>query len=322
MDVVVGGDFPIEKDAEIGFVPARDAVSVREHPRAGLKYHLFTSDRRARVGRPHERTPPQVDLVFVGCSFTWGHGVEQEQTFPALLQERLGASAANFAFSAYGTVQSVQMLERTLDLKPRVVVYPLIADHLKRNVSPCAPAYGPVCMPVSSAAVGPSGQVTIVAPETDLFDLNVALWREFFFRKPSAVPPFAVTARAEWARLFGTPGPTAPDDATTRTAILTALLRRLAADARTSGARALVVHIPYLERGTTNDAPPPLREALARLGPDAPGFVDLTPYVRRHYAASPDAELLRFPRDRHPSPAGHGLVAAELAEPIRRLLVP
>lgn len=322
MDVVVKGDFPIEPDAEIGFVPARDAVSLREHPRAGLTYHLYTSDRRARVGRPHLRTPPQVDVLFVGCSFTWGHGVEHPQTFPALLEGMLGVPVANFAFSAYGTVQSVQTLERNLDLRPRVVVYPLIADHLKRNVSPCAPAYGPVCMPCSSAAVDPSGEVHIVPPPSDLFELNRALWKEFFFQRPSTIGPLVVTARAEWARLFRTPRPVTEDDAATRTAILIALLRRLSGDARSVGAKPLIVHLPYLERGTTNDAPGPLRDALARLGPDAPPLVDLTPAVRGHYAASPDAELLRFPRDRHPSPAGHRLVAEQLAGPLRRLLAP
>jgi hypothetical protein len=321
MDVVVQGDLPIAKDAEIGFVPARDAVSVREHPRAGLAYHLFTSDRGARVGRPHERTPPRVDVLFVGCSFTWGHGVEQEETFPALLAERLGVLGANVAFSAYGTVQSVQMFERNLDLRPRLVVYPFIADHLKRNASPCAPAYGPVCMPVSSAAVSSSGEVEIVPPALDLFDLNVALWREFFFRRPSTLPPFATTARAEWARLFRTPRPAGVDDAETRATILTALLRRLSRGARSVGARTMVVHLPYLERGTTNDPPAPLRQALLRLGSEAPDYVDLTPAVRAHYA-SPHAELLRFERDRHPAPAAHRLVADRLADPIRRRLEP
>ena len=319
MDLVVQGDFPVEADPEIGFVPARDAVSIREHPRAGLAYRLYTSDRGARVGRPHRRTPPRVDVLFVGGSFTWGHGVEHEQAFPALLEERLGVTVANFAFSAYGTVQSVLTLERNLDLRPRVVVYPLIADHLKRNLSPCAPAYGPLCLPCPSAVVEPSGEVHVAPPPAGLFDVHRALGEEFFYRRPSTFGGLMVTARAEWARVFRAPRVPTEDGPGPRAAALTFLLRRLAADAKGVGAEVMVVHLPYLERGTTNDPPGPLLDALSRLGDAGPTLVDLAPAVRAHYAA-PDAVLLRFPRDRHPSPDGHRLIADRLAGPLGRLL--
>jgi len=153
LDLVLEGDFPIEADPEIGFVPARNAASLRRHPRAGLAYHVFTSDRRARVSRRGERTAPEVSLLTVGDSFSWGHGVENEDTYTARLARRWGVPAANLAFSAYGTVQSLQMLQRSLDLRPRVVVYGFIADHMKRNISPCAPAYGPLCLPFSYVGI-------------------------------------------------------------------------------------------------------------------------------------------------------------------------
>ncbi len=121
-------------------MPVRNAASLRRHPRAGLAYHVFTSDRRARVSRRGERTAPAVSLLTVGDSFSWGHGVENEDTYTARLAERWGVPAANLAFSAYGTVQSLQMLQRSLDLRPRLVVYGYIADHMNRNVSHCAPA--------------------------------------------------------------------------------------------------------------------------------------------------------------------------------------
>ncbi|HEY8148374.1 MAG TPA: hypothetical protein VIK51_05670, partial [Vicinamibacteria bacterium] len=91
-------------------MPVRNAASLRRHPRAGLAYHVFTSDRRARVSRRGERTPPEVSLLTVGDSFSWGHGVENEDTYTARLAARWGVPAANLAFSAYGTVQSLQML--------------------------------------------------------------------------------------------------------------------------------------------------------------------------------------------------------------------
>ena len=79
--------------------------------------------------------------------------MENEDTYTARLAERWNVPAANLAFSAYGTVQSLQMLQRSLDLRPRVVVYGFIADHMKRNISPCAPAYGPLCLPFSYVGI-------------------------------------------------------------------------------------------------------------------------------------------------------------------------
>ncbi len=309
LDLVLEGDFPLEKDAEIGFVPVRNGASLRRHPRAGLAYHVFTSDRRARVARRGERTPPEVDLVTVGCSFSWGHGVEADDTYTSVLGRRLGRPVANFAFSAYGTVQSLQMLRRVLDLKPKVVVYGFIADHMKRNLSPCAPAYGPVCLPFSYVGFTPTGAPEIRAPVPGLFDLNRRFWDEFFFTKTTGPRQLATAAEAEWVRLLRTPKEEGPDTPEVRQASLAFLLGAMREAAASAGATLVVVHIPYLERGTTNDAPAPLRSALAA----TPGiaFLDLTPAVRRHYAA-PDAPLLRFPRDRHPNPLAHGLFADEI----------
>jgi len=110
LDHALDGDFPIEPDEEMGYVPIRNGATFRRHDRAGLAYHVFTSDRRARVNRRFERTPPTVDLVIVGCSFSWGHGVESEDTYGQVLARRRGLTVANLAFSAWGTVQAVQML--------------------------------------------------------------------------------------------------------------------------------------------------------------------------------------------------------------------
>ena len=130
LDLVLKGDFPIETDDEIGFVPVRNGATLRQHPRAGLAYHVFTSDRRARVSARGEATPPRVDLMTIGCSFSWGHGVENPETYSAVIARRTGLRVANLAFSAFGTVQAVQMLERNLDLRPRIVVYGVIQDHV------------------------------------------------------------------------------------------------------------------------------------------------------------------------------------------------
>jgi hypothetical protein len=67
-------------DPEQGFAAVPDAASVRRHPRAGQAYRVFTDSRGARVARRGDRTATPVDVLALGCSYTWGHGVEIEQT--------------------------------------------------------------------------------------------------------------------------------------------------------------------------------------------------------------------------------------------------
>jgi len=68
------------------------------------------------------------------------------------------------------------------------------------------------------------------------------------------------------------------------------------------------VNIPYFERGGTSPMPAPLKDALAHLSEPNLFVLDLAPAVERYYA-NPAAPLLRFERDRHPSPAAHALIA-------------
>ncbi|HUG54311.1 MAG TPA: hypothetical protein VMR21_11950 [Vicinamibacteria bacterium] len=301
----------------------RNAASLRRHPRAGLAYHVFTNDRRARVGRRGERTAPEVALLTVGDSFSWGHGVENPETYTARLAARWDAPAANLAFSAYGTVQSLQMLRRNLDLRPRLVVYGFIADHMKRNVSPCAPAYGPLCLPFSHVGLDDRGAPVVRRPDPRLFAANRRFWDEFFFAKSIGPRQLWAAAEAEWVLLARTPRPEAPDDAAMRARILEALIGDMAAAAASVPAPLVVLNIPYLETGSTNPLPAPLREAVGRIRAPNLLLLDLAPLVARHHAA-PSAPPLRFERDRHPNAAAHDLIAGAVAAFVqdRRLLDP
>ena len=163
-DLRMEGDWPFQRDDEIGFVAVKNGRTLRRHLTSGLRYHLFTDARGARVNAPGDQTPPRVDLLTIGCSFTWGHGLENEETFTEGLRRRLGVTAANFAMGSYGTVHSLLLLRRHLDLRPRVVVYGFIDDHLRRNLAPCAPSYAPYCLPVAHVGFAGQGTPTIRPP--------------------------------------------------------------------------------------------------------------------------------------------------------------
>ena len=100
----------------------------------------------------------------VGDSFTWAYALANQDSYAARLGRELGASVANFALASYGTTQSLQVLERNLDLRPRLVVYGIIAHHFERNVWPCAPSYYEFCLDVSHVSWDDADQPYIALP--------------------------------------------------------------------------------------------------------------------------------------------------------------
>jgi hypothetical protein len=78
-------------------------------------------------------------VVLVGCSFTEGWAVSDNETYPWKLQERFpSARFYNYGTAGYGTYQSLLMLERVLPRvkSPAVVIYGFIMDQEHRNVAP------------------------------------------------------------------------------------------------------------------------------------------------------------------------------------------
>jgi hypothetical protein len=104
IDLRIDGDWPVVADAVLGFSAAKNASTLRRYIRRGLAYNLFTDERGARVNTSGQQTQDRVEILTVGGSFSWGHGVENEKTFTELLGRRLAAPVANFAYGSYGTV--------------------------------------------------------------------------------------------------------------------------------------------------------------------------------------------------------------------------
>ncbi len=80
-------------------------------------------------------------VLVVGCSFTQGYGVANDQSYVHFLNERFPQIRfENFGTAGYNTLQSTMMAERILmrwntqDARPILVIYGLIFDHLRRNV--------------------------------------------------------------------------------------------------------------------------------------------------------------------------------------------
>ncbi len=318
----LSGDWLMERDDEMGFVPKRNGSTEIHHLDSGLRYHIFTDGRSARVDAPGAQTPSHVDIVTIGCSFTWGHGVESEQTYAQQLGRILNVSVANFGMGSYGSVQSFQVLARSADLKPKVVVYGFIRDHLRRNLSPCAPNYVPFCLPVSYLK-RENDWIILQPPHMEYFapEDNRAFMAEIAMRDPSG--PFdwfldaKWAARIAWFKYRNVATITYDDSPQTEAAGIHAMIDAMAEAATGMGAKLVVLNLPYLRRGRTQPVPPALTNALA--GKDVT-FVDFAPITSEFYARNATGTLI-LGDDPHPNPLAHRMIAETLAPVVRPLLV-
>lgn len=65
--------------------------------------------------RDNQRSLTQPEIVVAGDSYAMGWGVQQDESFPELVERRTGRLVLNAAVSSYGTVRERRMLDR-LDL--------------------------------------------------------------------------------------------------------------------------------------------------------------------------------------------------------------
>ncbi|TNE47889.1 MAG: hypothetical protein EP344_19195 [Bacteroidetes bacterium] len=81
------------------------------------------------------RTRDSLDVLLLGCSFTYGFGVNDDQTFAALLQQDFpGLGIQNAGVVGYGSVQALLELWEYLDTcRPKVVLLHFSSLHFMRN---------------------------------------------------------------------------------------------------------------------------------------------------------------------------------------------
>jgi hypothetical protein len=311
--VSVEGDSIVAYDQFIGFVPRPASRTKRTDlatlDRPAFSYNIFTDERGARITIAGQSSPARIDVMTIGCSFTWGHGFENEQTFAAIVASRLGVSGSNFAMGSYGTVQSLLMLSRNLDLSPKLVVYGFITDHLRRNVVPCAPSYYPFCLDVAHVTWGRDDRPKISPPLTDgVKRIQLQMKAEAGMLDPITWVTHGLDVA--FGRMIWRMGLAGEPDDTRKKAALEYLLKEMARAVDGIGAKLLIVYIP------TDYTPPPT--VLLRLVTtlNVP-LVDMTDDFRRNYEA-PGTAPVYIPGDGHPSIAGHALIAEKIIRTVQQ----
>lgn len=306
------GDGTTVYDPEIGVVARPSAHTRHVYPaiadRAAFAFDIDTNDRGARVDGPGQRSARQYDIMTVGDSFTWAYALANPDSYAARLGRELGASVANFALASYGTTQSLQILERNLDLKPRLVVYGIIAHHFERNVWPCAPSYYEFCLDVSHVSWDDADRPYIAPPFSNGVR-RLQVHQAGDYRSP--VRWLAHGADVIFGRLYyAWSRYREPDDAKKAEA-MQFLLHRMNRAVAASGAQLLVVFLP-----TNYYGPPAALPGIVDKVGNGIRYLDLTPaFERNRREGGPNPYIVG---DGHPGVAGHALIAAEIAKYVRR----
>lgn len=165
------------RDDDLGIVPRKNfAATHQKIVNAAPIYKVtYTIDANGlRVAPPYDASQVHESVLFFGCSYTMGDGVEDKDTLPYMtgLLTRGRYAVYNFGFHGYGPQQMLASLEtgrvqNIVTIPPRYIIYQTIPYHMERVVGlmtwfPHAPLY----RRTDSGRVVPYGHVDTVADET------------------------------------------------------------------------------------------------------------------------------------------------------------
>ena len=226
-------------------------------------------------------------IVFLGDSFTFGSGVEEDETFAALLEARLGgARSYNLGIGGFGIDQMWRTLVHYgLPLEPDLVILAFIRNDLDRSLSAYRLGHAWLQKPTYRLVDGRLAPLTVG-------NLPPAAWR--WVERRSRLVELWRRAESSLALRYAVGY---------RWRLNRALFAAVRDECRQAGVPLVVVHLPLNRRS----AAPLLEREFAEL--EVP-FLDLTPLL------PPDADRLYYPRDHHFNAAGHRFVA----EAIHRFL--
>ncbi len=318
-------------DRELGWLRRPGTRETIADPKAGP----WTVTIDARGARREPLDAPGGLVSAYGDSFTFGHEVEDDETWPHYLSVRLGSRVDNWGQTAWGPDQAVLRLRRNLPAEhTRVVVLAIMSENIARVVNCYRPfladrtmtlAFKPMVAVEDGAPrwlPNPLDRADTPADFTAAFARARAtdFWYAENARRVGIAFPYLFRLPAVLAFAWRQPGRLdlyADPDAVARLDAVIAELQRLAA------AYDFVPVLVFLPE------PSELRRFTAERRTRYARYLD---DVRRHAAGSRlvvidllehDFDAARFnrrPFADHPSPYGNQVIAEVVAEGIRPLL--
>jgi hypothetical protein len=125
-----------KKDNELGWVAKKGIyeLNINSNVKSKIKFTIEDGGNRQTSIDNLKKN----NIFFIGGSFTQGWGVNDDNTFAHLIQNKFNNyKVYNFAQSGYGGVQSLLLLKRKLKnyKSTKLIVYGFIEHHEQRNVA-------------------------------------------------------------------------------------------------------------------------------------------------------------------------------------------
>jgi hypothetical protein len=166
-------------DARLGnvYLPGRFVVTLPD----GHSFRMTHGDDGLRITRPLSsgtRVPSARQVWIFGCSYTHGWSLNDEETYPWLLQERLPHhDVVNFGVGGYGTLQSLIQFREALEKRPapEVAVLAYGSFHDARNtlnryrMKGVTPPPGRERVRLPCARLDPQGRLEIFSVDADYY---------------------------------------------------------------------------------------------------------------------------------------------------------
>jgi hypothetical protein len=133
-----------DRKAFVGYGPNEDTsfnVTASRENGDTLIYKVIYSFNKGKRVVPNNNDSAKKNIFFLGCSYVFGDGLNDNQTLPFYFSEKTNHkyNVVNFAFSGYGTHQALKILEENI-LKNKsfqlsdsdCVIYSFIPSHFER----------------------------------------------------------------------------------------------------------------------------------------------------------------------------------------------
>lgn len=289
----------------------------------------FHGDFRERIDTPTAPSYAKSPLVVIGCSQSYGAGIDGLETFASLVASRTRLRYLNLSIPGAGSIYSALRLESVPGLDPKIIVYGLYEDHLYRNLRRCALVNHPLCHQLPIVGFDGNGQARTIMPDfwfENLIGGFVSLRRKFYVEQFEGSGRTSYWLDVFWSfirltttvrfRIYGDPNRA---DRMTLLAALDHSLGRMAAFAKAHDAWFIVVWIPITDWPRPERRLPDDIRSLIEARTDL--IVDMAPVWNEMFVGSPVTPFAPFviPTDGHMNELAHRSVADEVLKIVERL---
>ena len=317
----IAGPSFIMDDPVIGYV---QRPHVHNRYTAPPAYDVYTDDVGARVAAAGVRSPRKVDLLAVGDSFTWGHGVQDESTYVKRLAEAKGLTASNVALASYGLTTSYLSFRKFSFLEPRIVIFGFIEDDITRALQPCAPSLSPYCRAVPFIDFDAGGNPFIHPPDYRSADYYQYM-QDVIMEHPFGWKDVLWGLKRDRLILSGndrdginTRHGRYVNDAASRQKAVEFIVANLVKDVLDHQAALVMVHIPSMS--TVTPLPPEFTSIMPKwVDNDRVFLVDTAKTFDAFVKQNGSGPLMAGGVDAHPGERAHEMIALDIAPVIDQI---